>query len=114
MTLGYVTNPLKNGAPLPDEADLAAPVAGAIRAELLRAKVELMHAIARHRKAWKVMRQIKVEREEDAAKKGVPAYLDNDVHWSVAVGDVRWWREEMNAQASTVTALMAMLADRPN
>ena len=107
--LGYSTKPTKVGAPLPVEmAEIEEPGPGPILAELTRAKVELMYAIARHRKAWSRMRLIKREREADAAKKGVPAYLDNDTLWKIATGDVSWWRDEMTAQATTVAALTTM------
>lgn len=109
MTLGYRTYPGRVGAPLPEEmSGIDEPTPMAILAELRRAKVELMYAIARHRQAWSHMRKVKLEREADALKKGVPAYLDNDVFWKIATADVSWWRGEMQAQAATVTALMAM------
>jgi hypothetical protein len=38
--------------------------------------------------------------------------MDNNRDWSIAVGDVRWWRGEMTAQSSTLNALLALAASR--
>lgn len=107
------TNPLRTGAPLdPDQYPgilSSTPRESEITGELIRAKVELMHAVALHRKAWGKMRAIRDELEEKAANTGIEAYPDNNTLYKLAVADVRWWREEMTAQAATVTALTSMM-----
>ena len=70
--------------------------------ELDRATVELMYAIARHRKAWSTMRAHKQEAEARAV------WAEGYNPYKLAVADVRWWREEMAAQAATVSALTAI------
>lgn len=106
---GHPTQPLMPGAPLPPQMMNLPPIRPEdVEDELTRARVELLYACAMHRKAWKKMRQVKLDREADAESKGVPAYLDNDVFWKIAVGDVRWWREEMAAQSSAILALWSM------
>lgn len=101
------TQPMKPGAPLnPDDyPHIEHPDRAAVAAELIRAKVELMHAIARHRKAWAKMAATREEAEKQAI------WADSHPPYQLAVSDVRWWREEMTAQAAAVTALSAM--DRP-
>lgn len=106
------TKPLVLGAPLSAEdyegpVELHLPSTEDIRAEWLRAKIELMYAIARHRKAWARMRG----HHEEAKARAV--WADSYPPYKEAVGDVRWWREEMNAQAATVTALTALLTADP-
>jgi hypothetical protein len=98
------TNPLRPGAPLPDEVDhIVPPHPGDMSAELIRAQVELMYAIARHRKAWAAARALAIELDKKAIWK------DSDGTYIKALGDVRWWREEMSAQATTVSALQTTL-----
>jgi hypothetical protein len=84
-----------------------------IQAELIRAEVELLYAIAKHRKAWKAMRARADERAmiEASGAPGRLASLEADHIWKLRTGDVTWWRGEMTAQATAVTALKAMLAD---
>lgn len=107
---GYETNPLRIGAPLPESVrKLKPPVKAAIHAELLRAEVELMHAIARHRKAWSAMRKWSEHRGEAAKHPGGLAALESDPIWKKRVGDVQWWRAEMEARSTAVLALRAML-----
>lgn len=104
--LGYRTHPHRIGAPLPVEMhgiEQAMPAPGAIIAELTRAQVELMYAIARHRQAWTRMRRVREDREQ----KGL-TFLDSDREWKVATSDVAWWRDEMTAQATTIKALVEM------
>lgn len=104
------TNPLRIGAPLPtDLIELRRPANGHIRAEILRCEVELMHAIAKHRKAWSLMRKWSAHREEAANTPGQLAALESDPVWKKRVGDVTWWRDEMNARAAALLALQAML-----
>lgn len=103
------TNPGLLGAPLDPDAykgGLAQnmPEPETIAAELARAQIELMHAIARHRQAWSKMRSHK----EAAEAKSI--WAEAYTPYKVAVSDVRWWREEMAAQAAAVTALKAMHA----
>lgn len=110
---GYETNPLRVGAPLPEGlAELALPSESEIRAELTRAEVELMHAIAQHRKAWSAMRRRAKEREELAGRPGRLAYLESDSLWKTRTGAVSWWCGEMQAQAALVQTLQAMLYRR--
>ena len=102
------TKPEVLGAPLDPQVYFGsvadhAPSPLDIDAELERAKVELMHAIARHRKAWSKVRKHGAEaRARSIWAESYPPYQE-------AIGDVRWWREEMAAQAATVTALTALL-----
>lgn len=108
--LGYRTNPRRVGAPLPEEMlDISMPHPMAIGNELVRAQVELMYAIARHRQAWSAMRKYKLEQDARARDTAFENFLDSDPKWKIKTGDVAWWRGEMNAQAATVTALMGML-----
>lgn len=112
QALGYQTQPLRVGAPLPEDMldiQAADPEPPDIQAELLRARVELMYALAKHRKCWARMRAYHQDQERQADSKGVQAYLDSDATWKVITGDVRWWREEMQAQATAVQALTVML-----
>lgn len=102
------TAPLKAGAPLPDDEPIIAPTLLDVRAEITRAQVELMYAIAMHRKAWSRMRAIRQDRDARADQKGIPVYLDNDPNWKVATGDVAWWRGEMQAQAAAISALQVI------
>jgi hypothetical protein len=106
------TKPLELGAPLPTDdypgpIEFHLPSEDDLRAEWLRAKVELMHAIARHRKAWSRMRSHKLAAEMKAV------WAEGYTPYKEAVSDVRWWREEMSAQAATVTALTALLSVQP-
>lgn len=102
------TKPLELGAPL-SEADYSGdywdhkPKVGDVTAELIRAQIELIHAVAKHRQAWSRMRKNKNEAEERSI------WAESYPPYKIAVADVRWWREEMTAQAATVTALTAML-----
>lgn len=112
---GHPTRPLTSGAPLPPGFLLARLQPADIVHELTRAEIELMHALARHRKAWAAMRAHADDREEKA-NSGIPgkiAALDADPVWKKRTGDVSWWRDEITAQATAITALRQMLADRP-
>lgn len=100
--LGAPLSPTDYTGGLLDEA----PDVVDVQVELARAQIELMHAIAKHRKAWKAMAMAKAAAEERAV------WADAYTPYKIAVGDVRWWREEMTAQATTVTALKAMLAPK--
>lgn len=108
--LGYRTNPMRVGAPLPEEMDaIRRPDPVMVGAELARAQVELMYAVARHRKAWSAMREYRRLQQE---RQGPRAYLDSDPIWRIRTGDVQWWRDEMLAQAATITALTTMVEMR--
>lgn len=108
--LGYKTQPMKVGAPLPPEmAAIEEPLPMDIASELRRAKVELMYAIARHRQAWSAMRAYHQTQTIKAERGGVIAFLDSDPTWKVKTGDVTWWRGEMQAQAATVQTLTLMI-----
>lgn len=99
------TSPLKVGAPLDidvyTDVMSAIPTQDEIRDELARAQVELMHAIARHRKAWANLRALSDKLDSRGTWK------DSDLTYQKAVSDVKWWREEMSTQAVTVSALAA-------
>lgn len=103
---GAPTNPLRLGPPgdRHGEVPLLHPVD--IHEELARAGYELLFAAARHRKAWAVARQLK---DKIAGEGGWP---DGDATYKKATSDVRWWREEMTAQATAVSALHTMLESR--
>jgi hypothetical protein len=108
---GIRTKPLELGAPLfaadyPHGVLGGQPSADEVERELIRARVELMHAIARHRKAWAKMRR----HSEEAAKRSL--WAESYPPFKEAVSDVRWWREEMAAQAATVTALEMTLRSK--
>jgi hypothetical protein len=101
-----ITKPHVLGAPL--QGDEQPPTLAEIDAEIKRAEIELMYAIAKHRKAWKVMRQRAEARDEASGKVGMLSTLESDPHWKKATGDVSWWRDEMTAQASALQALRHM------
>lgn len=106
---GHPTKPIVPGAPLPDSwAKLPAIEQRDIEEELLRAEIELLYAISRHRKAWRVMRQRAEHRDSLVGHVGMLSTLESDPHWKKATGDVSWWRDEMNAQANVVLALRRM------
>jgi hypothetical protein len=100
------TKPLQVGAPLDPDiypgVIASLPTQIEITNELTRAQVELMHAIARHRKAWANLQALGTKLDLAGTWK------DSDLTYQKAVSDVKWWREEMNAQAATITALSAM------
>lgn len=107
--LGYTTNPMRVGAPLPtDMMAIAPPQPGAVMAELVRAEVELMYALARHRQAWNAMRKYKEIQDARAIDQRFENFLDSDPTWKIKTGDVAWWRGEVNAQAAAVLALAKM------
>lgn len=102
------TNPLVLGAPLDPEVysgnySSHLPGVADVQAELSRAQIELIHAIAKHRQAWSRMRTHKQIAEQRSI------WAEGYTPYKLAVADVRWWREEMTAQASAVAALTAML-----
>jgi hypothetical protein len=101
---------MRVGAPLPEELSALPmpPTPDDVLAEIERAEVELMHAIARHRKAWGAMRRRQLHRLLYSQTPGAVAALESDPMWAKATGDVRWWREEMNAQAASLLALEQM------
>lgn len=103
------TFPLLGGAPLEPGAPIVAPDSGPILAELTRAKVELMYALAMHRKAWARMRAHAEERDRRSATPNMLSTLESDPIWKKATGDVSWWRGEMVAQSAAIQALTAML-----
>ena len=109
---GYFTQPMKVGAPLPE--DLAAlplpPTLAEIHAEMDRCEVELMFAIAQHRKAWSRMRKHAERRAELVDQPGGLAAIDSDPVWKKRTGDVSWWRGEVEARSDAMVALGAMAA----
>lgn len=110
---GQPTQPLAPGAPLPSElANLPRPRAEDIEDELTRAQVELLYATAKHRKAWSAMRQRGDQIDTSKGRiAGMRIDMASDPIWELRTSDVRWWRDEMTAQATTVLALKAMLDD---
>lgn len=111
ISKGYETNPGRVGAPLPEllTALPVPPSRSEIEAEMERCEVELMYAIARHRKAWRAMRARAQRRDELAETPGGLCAIEADPHWKKATGDVTWWRGEMEARSATYLALQAML-----
>jgi hypothetical protein len=105
---------LQVGAPLPDELSVLppGPLLREIDQEIERAEVELMYAIARHRKAWAAMRRRAEERERLAGQPGMLSHLDSDAIWKKRTGDVGWWRGEMDCQATALLALEGMRSRR--
>lgn len=106
--LGYTTQPLKIGAPLPPEAELVGVDPVDREHEIARCEIELMYAIARHRKSWANLRTVAEARDEKAGKVGMLSTLESDPHWKKATGDVKWWAAEMTAQATALVALKGM------
>lgn len=104
------THPERLGAPL--TGDEVPPTVGEVTAEIVRCEIELMYAIARHRKAWSAMRRHREDASRKADSAGMQAYLDSDPIWKVKTGDVTWWRGEMQAQAAALQALLAMRGRR--
>jgi hypothetical protein len=107
---GYTTNPLKVGAPLPESLVSlpGAPTLREIEMEMIRAEAELMYALARRRKAWSAMRRRAEEREILADKPGALTHLDSDHIWKKRVGDVGWWRDEVQTHSAALLALQGM------
>lgn len=101
------THPERLGAPL--NGDERPPTIPEVRAEYERCKIELMYAIAQHRKAWGVMRRRAEYRDTLVDRVGMLSTLESDPHWKKATGDVSWWRGEMDAQANVMLALRSML-----
>lgn len=100
-------NPMEWSAPLPEDGpnqgiDWTDPIK--VRDELIRAQVELMHAIAKHRTAWSKMAKMK----KVAEARGNAYFMDNNRAWKIAVGDVTWWRGEVNARSNTILALIQL------
>lgn len=103
------TNPRYASAPLPDwidDADIKLASPELLEDELRRASTELMWALHRQRAAWKVMAQLK--EYYDGQSNFV--FVDNERRWKLAVGDVQWWRGEVNSRANAVHALCALAA----
>jgi hypothetical protein len=97
---------MRVSAPLPTEFD--EPIdwqnPQLIRDELVRAQVELMHAIDRHRRAWAKMERLKTAAE----LKGNAYFMDNERDWKLATGDVTWWRGEVSSRSNAVMALIQL------
>lgn len=104
------TRPHHLGAPL--DGDEQPPTVAAVQAEIDRAEIELMYAIAEHRKAWARMRLRLQERDALVDKPGGLAAIDSDPIWKKRTGDVAWWRDEMTAQATALAALEQMREKR--
>jgi len=100
------TDPMRISAPLPPDFD--EPIdwqnPALIRDELIRAQVELMYAIDRHRRCWAKMQHIK----QAAELKGNAYFMDNERGWKIATGDVTWWRGEVSARSNAVMALIQL------
>lgn len=107
------TKPLENGAPLPGGKERSLPnyKLNEVEAELERARVELMYALAMQRKAWARVRARGQEIEAEALRHGTMAFADSDSLYKIAIGDVRFWREGITAQAAAITALESMRAE---
>lgn len=105
----HPTKPMVPGAPLPKSSILPTLTREDIIEELTRAEVELLHALARHRKSWKSMRERAEERDLLVSTPGGLAAIDSDPVWKKRTGDVAWWRDEVTCQATAVIALRGML-----
>lgn len=99
------TNPLRVSAPLPPDGQVGMPNGYAIHAEIERAATELMWAIHKHRAAWAKMERLKVHYDARGQE-----FKDNERNWKLAVGDVQWWRGEVNARSNSILALRALAA----
>lgn len=122
---GNPTNPLRRGAPLPDQGIFTNPQAGTvsqdmliglptlnpqdIQDELTRAGVELVYALARHRKAWQAMARRLDERAALVDVPGGLAAIDSDPIWKNRTHDVAWWRDEVTCQSTAILALQALI-----
>jgi hypothetical protein len=97
-------------APLPEPhgGGLTSPTLQRLVEEMARAEVELIHALGKHRDAWDWMSRLK----EEARQQGNAFFMDNDRRWKLAVGDVQWWRGEVNARSNSVLALAALIDRR--
>jgi hypothetical protein len=97
------TDPRNTSAPLPpDWSAFDFPDKTAILAEARRAAVELMWALHRQRATWARLAKVKAELGERNIE-----YVDNERSYKLAVGDVQWWRGEVNSRANALTALLA-------
>lgn len=107
------TQPEVNGAPLPGGPETPLPnyKLSEVEAELERARVELMYGLAMQRKAWARVRARAQEIEAEAARMGTTAFADSDARYKIAIGDVRFWREGITAQAAAIAALESMRAE---
>jgi hypothetical protein len=97
-------DPMRVSAPLDLETPIDWTDPQVIRAELIRAQVELIHAIGKHRAAWAKMSRMKASAE----LRGNAYFMDNDRAWKIATGDVTWWRGEVNARANSIMALIQL------
>lgn len=99
------TNPRVPSAPLPDDTGIFMPSQEVIHPELERAGQELLWALHRHRLAWAKMERLKVHYDAKGQE-----YKDNERAWKIAVGDVQWWRGEVNARSNSILALQSLAA----
>lgn len=108
------TQPLSIGAPLPKELTTLHVDHEDLVDELRRAEIELIYALARHRKAWAAMRARQEERAllELKGVAGMLSDLASDTVWAKRTSDVKWWCAEVTAQSTAVLALKALLDGR--
>lgn len=108
---GSPTHPLRTGAPLPDDKMMSIERVDPqdVTEEMARARVELLYALARHRKAWSAFDSYAASRDAKEGKPGALASIDSDPTWSQRTNDVKWWRDEITCQANAILALQTMV-----
>ena len=98
-----MTSPLVRSAPLPPEWTLVGvPVESLLTDEARRAAMELVWALHRQRAAWAKFAKVKQELDDRNI-----TYVDNERAYTLASGDVKWWRAEVSSRANALTALLA-------
>jgi hypothetical protein len=70
--------------------------------EVQRATHELLWALHRQRAAWEKFAKVSA----DLSERNID-YVDNERSFTLASGDVKWWRGEVSSRANALTALLA-------
>jgi len=94
--------------PLPDSFDMDRMSRPRVEAEITLMLAEVRNAISRHRRAWKHMAQVKRDLLDDGRE-----FIDEERPYKLAVGDVKWWREELVATSAALSALVAYAERTP-
>lgn len=102
------TDPRNRTAPLPEGTEIAIPTMAETDGEIARAATELVWALHKHRAAWTKMEALKASYDARGQE-----FKDNERAWKLAVGDVQWWRGEVNCRSNSMQALLALAASRP-
>lgn len=100
------TDPMRVSAPLPVDSDIDWTDPQLVREEILRSQTELMWALHRQRTAWTKMANLK----KIADARGISYFMDNERSWTLALGDVKWWRGEVSARSNSLMALIQLAA----